>query len=92
MLGGGPSARALHDRAIARGVPLHSTYGMTETSSQVATGRRAIGDAATLANARWQANELLKRSAILRKAVDDGAIEMLVGIYDVDTGRVRFVD
>ena len=49
MLGGGPSARALHDRAIARGVPLHSTYGMTETSSQVATGRRAIGDAATLA-------------------------------------------
>ena len=57
-----------------------------------AAGRPADGDAATLANARWQANELLKRSTILRKAVDDGAIEMLVGIYDVDTGRVRFVD
>ena len=49
MLGGGPSASTLHDRAIARGVPLYSTYGMTETCSQIATGRRAIGDAATLA-------------------------------------------
>jgi len=49
MLGGGPSAQALHERAIARGVPLFSTYGMTETCSQIATGRRAIGDAATLA-------------------------------------------
>jgi O-succinylbenzoic acid--CoA ligase len=51
MLGGGPSARALHDAAIARGVPLYSTYGMTETASQVATGLRARGDAATLAGA-----------------------------------------
>ncbi|MFZ9915138.1 MAG: AMP-binding protein, partial [Phycisphaerales bacterium] len=49
MLGGGPSPQALHDAAIARGVPLHSTYGMTETASQVATGRRAQGDLATLA-------------------------------------------
>ena len=49
MLGGGPSARALHDLAIERGVPLYSTYGLTETCSQVATGRRAVGDAETLA-------------------------------------------
>lgn len=49
MLGGGPSPQALHDAAIARGVPLHATYGMTETASQVATGLRAHGDAATLA-------------------------------------------
>ena len=49
MLGGGPSPRALHDRAIARGVPLYSTYGMTETCSQVATGRRLAGDPETLA-------------------------------------------
>ncbi|MFM1822253.1 MAG: hypothetical protein RI967_519 [Planctomycetota bacterium] len=51
LLGGGPSAQALHERALARGVPLFSTYGMTETSSQVATGRRRSGDAATLAGA-----------------------------------------
>ena len=41
MLGGGPSPRALHERAIERGVPLFSSYGLTETCSQVATGRRA---------------------------------------------------
>jgi len=51
MLGGGPSAQALRDAAIARGVPLFATYGMTETCSQVATGALAHGDAATLAGA-----------------------------------------
>jgi O-succinylbenzoic acid--CoA ligase len=49
MLGGGPSPQALHDRAITRGIPLYATYGMTETCSQIATGRRSLGDAATLA-------------------------------------------
>jgi len=49
MLGGGPSPQSLHDAAISRGVPLFATYGMTETCSQVATGRRAAGDPATLA-------------------------------------------
>ncbi len=51
MLGGGPSAQALRDAAIARGVPLFATYGMTETCSQVATGSIAQGDPATLAGA-----------------------------------------
>ena len=49
MLGGGPSPAALRDAAIARGVPLFSTYGLTETASQVATGRLRPGDPATLA-------------------------------------------
>ena len=49
MLGGGPSPQPLRDAAIARGVPLFATYGLTETSSQVATVRLATGDAATLA-------------------------------------------
>lgn len=51
MLGGGPSPQTLRDAAIARGVPLFATYGLTETSSQVATGALAHGDAATLAGA-----------------------------------------
>ena len=51
MLGGGPSAQALRDRAIARGVPLFATYGLTETSSQVATALLSAGDPATLAGA-----------------------------------------
>ena len=49
MLGGGPSGQALRDAAILRGIPLFSSYGLTETSSQVATGALRIGDAATLA-------------------------------------------
>lgn len=48
--------------------------------------------AASEANARWQAGQLLKRSEILRKAVEDGSLSMLVGMYDVDTGVVRFLD
>lgn len=51
MLGGGPSGQALRDAAIARGVPLFATYGLTETCSQVATGALVCGDAATLAGA-----------------------------------------
>jgi len=51
MLGGGPSSQRLRDAAIARGVPLFATYGMTETCSQVATGVVAQGDPATLAGA-----------------------------------------
>lgn len=49
MLGGGPSPPALRSRAIAAGVPLFTTYGMTETASQVATGRARADDGATRA-------------------------------------------
>lgn len=37
LLGGGPLSEALLETAHARGYPLHATYGMTETSSQVTT-------------------------------------------------------
>jgi O-succinylbenzoic acid--CoA ligase len=35
--GGGPFAAGLANRAIEAGVPLHLTYGMTETASQITT-------------------------------------------------------
>lgn len=38
--GGGPFSPALVDSALCAGVPLHLTYGMTETASQIATTRR----------------------------------------------------
>lgn len=45
MAGGGPIAPALRNRAIQAGVPLHVTYGMTETASQVCTSvRLSMGD------------------------------------------------
>jgi O-succinylbenzoic acid--CoA ligase len=49
MLGGGPIPAALRSRAIAAGVPLFTSYGMTETASQAATGRAAADDPATRA-------------------------------------------
>jgi O-succinylbenzoic acid--CoA ligase len=38
LLGGGPIAPALLERAARAGVPVASTYGMTEACSQIATG------------------------------------------------------
>ena len=84
MLGGGPSPQALRDAAIARGVPLYATYGMTETCSQVATGALAHGDPATLAGAALPgasitidaaSGEILVEGAMLaRGAFVDGAL------------------
>jgi len=52
----------------------------------------AFAVAAAEANARWQLKELLARSSILRQAVADGELAVFCAIYDVDTGRVRFLD
>lgn len=57
-----------------------------------AAGGEMTIDAAVEANVRWQQNALLERSAILRKAADEGRMQMMGAIYDVDTGRVRFID
>ena len=40
LLGGGPVDQRLVSVAINAGVPLHITYGMTETASQIATSER----------------------------------------------------
>ncbi|MEL6341744.1 MAG: o-succinylbenzoate--CoA ligase [Myxococcota bacterium] len=37
LVGGGPVPEALVDEALQRGMPIHTTYGMTEMGSQVAT-------------------------------------------------------
>ncbi|WP_284009089.1 class I adenylate-forming enzyme family protein [Haloarcula pelagica] len=39
LLGGGPADERLVERCRDRGVPVHPTYGMTETASQIATAR-----------------------------------------------------
>jgi len=39
LVGGGPAPQHLLDRAAAAGLPVLSTYGMTETASQIATAR-----------------------------------------------------
>jgi len=37
LVGGAPATETLRERALEAGVPIHPTYGMTETASQVAT-------------------------------------------------------
>nr|WP_135826315.1 o-succinylbenzoate--CoA ligase [Halorussus ruber] len=39
LLGGAPARDELLSRCESRGVPVHPTYGMTETASQIATAR-----------------------------------------------------
>jgi len=49
LTGGGPLAPALAARARTAGVPVVSTYGLTEAASQVATGRPGMqGEAAPM--------------------------------------------
>ncbi len=43
-------------------------------------------------NVRYQLSQLLARSEILRKAKEEGRIQILLGVYDVATGAVRFID
>ena len=42
LIGGGPISNALVDRAIGAGVPLHLTYGMTESASQICATDRLL--------------------------------------------------
>lgn len=107
LLGGGPSPQSLRDAAIWRGVPLFATYGLTETSSQVATGRLSVGDPATLAGPAiagvaltvGEADEILVDGPVLaRGELRDGAIVPLPRPYPtrdagfIDTeGRVHIV-
>ncbi len=42
LVGGGPISSTLVERAIYAGVPLHLTYGMTESASQICTTERLV--------------------------------------------------
>jgi len=53
LLGGGPAAPSLLAACVERGVPVASTYGLTETASQVTT--LALGDAARKPGSSGQA-------------------------------------
>ncbi|MDA1008137.1 MAG: AMP-binding protein [Planctomycetota bacterium] len=39
LVGGAPCPRAVRDAAVGQGIPISMTWGMTETASQISTGR-----------------------------------------------------
>ncbi|MDI9402473.1 MAG: carbonic anhydrase [Limnohabitans sp.] len=81
------------DAAVA-GKPLPGNMGsFTKVIAPALEGKKFDNlTAAAEANVRWQADQLLKRSEILRAAHEKGDLTMLRGIYEVETGVVRFID
>jgi carbonic anhydrase len=49
-------------------------------------------NAAVEANVRYQMKQVMGSSELLRKAQADGKLTLVMAIYDVDTGAVRFLD
>ena len=41
---------------------------------------------------RYQMIEIIKNSELLQKAKADGKLQVIGAVYDVETGRVRFLD
>lgn len=68
--------------------------GVAEYTAQANAGtpRERILTAASEANVRYQLKVLLDRSEILRTALAEGKLQVMCGIYDVETGVVRFLD
>ncbi len=68
LLGGGPITQSLVERAAKAGVPVASTYGMTEACSQIAThGRPLLGVEIRLSDE----NEVLVRGETVSAAASD---------------------
>ena len=85
----GAVTAALEGKVLPGNMP---TFINAITPALAAAGGKMSVDAAVEANVRWQLNGLLERSEILRAASKAGRLQMFGGIYDVDTGRVRFLD
>ena len=53
-------------------------------------GDPAVLDELSRKNAQQQASLLLRDSHVLKSAVDTGAVRLMYGVYDMDTGKVEF--
>lgn len=74
LLGGGPAPRVLLEKAKAKGIPVFQSYGMTETTSQIAT--LSAEDALTHIGSTGQA--LLPAQIKIDEPAEDGVGEIIV--------------
>jgi O-succinylbenzoic acid--CoA ligase len=81
LLGGAPAEPALIQEALARGMPIRQTYGMTEHASQIATARETGGALEPLPGVELRLGvvaEILVRSRCLARGFfRNGALEEL---------------
>ena len=73
LLGGAASPQTLVDEALARGIPVHQTYGLTETFGQVATAAEPGGPLVPLPAVTLHGSPLRIRGPMLARAYLDGA-------------------
>ena len=73
LLGGAAAPPALVEAALARGVPVHQTYGLTETFGQVATACEPGGPLVPLAGVTLLGSPLRIRGPMLARCYLDGA-------------------
>ena len=49
-------------------------------------------DAVTEANVRYQMRQIKEKSPILKQMIEKGEVGLVGGIYDISTGKVRFLE
>ncbi len=71
-------------------------YNLNHLLMHITPAIAACGDGASVTdvvkkNAELQINELINRSAIIKKAADEGQIKILPAYYNLDSGKVDFL-
>jgi O-succinylbenzoic acid--CoA ligase len=88
LLGGAAAPPALVSAAIARGVPVHQTYGLTETFGQLATARVPGGPLVPLDGVSITGSPLRVRGPMLARCYLDGA-PIAPELVTADLGEVE---
>jgi O-succinylbenzoic acid--CoA ligase len=88
LLGGAAAPPALVEAALARGVPVHQTYGLTETFGQLATAQTPGGPLVPLPGVELAGSPLRVRGPMLAARYLDGT-PIAPELVTADLGEVR---
>ncbi len=67
-------------------------YAVRDVNGPRNAGNKAFVEAVTRANVDLNVQALVDRSAVLRELVEAGRLKIVGGIYDLQTGRVNFLE